>query len=77
MELARPRAGDDRNEGVPAPASAPARVPGMRRPRARFVPKLKKHSNFLKCPPGKSLERDETNQINNRHDEPGIGQEYY
>ena len=51
----------------------------FRRPRDRlgFASEIKKISNFLKCPASKSLERDETNQINNRYDEHGSRQPYY
>ena len=42
-----------------------------------FASKSKKFSDFLKCPASKSLERNETNQINNRYDEHGSRQPYY
>jgi hypothetical protein len=61
MQPARPRAGIDRDEGVPAPSllnylASP--------PYFRIPTENEKNSDFLKCAASKSLERDEANQIN-------------
>jgi hypothetical protein len=74
MEPARPRAGRDRDEGVPAPTFVRIQLSDPVPPAAAFASESKEFSDFLKCPASKSLERDETNQINNRYDEHGSRQ---
>jgi hypothetical protein len=57
MEPARPRAGLDRDEGVPAPTSGVFNFP-VCAPKAGFLGEIKENSNFFEMPSFKIFRKE-------------------